>query len=273
MPIIGTESGGLQDELSEKRVVNMRDSIRKELGVYVPGVRFRGNEGDLPPGSHIIMLSETPLLMGHIDLEQRLFPGPLKTLRGIGVEGNWAANPQDDSPAAWVVREHWGTVENAQLSLWTPAQYLINHLDAFLRNNLLEFVGYQEVVLLVKDLPDPPERQELSDFVAVLRALVSEGATIAPLYEILAEFRRLHEQSHSLLKMVESIRQLPAVRLKLPGNHDRYDFLRLSADFEAELARWLHRTRSLPCWPSSRARARRHWPPSGTGLKICLRQV
>jgi tetratricopeptide (TPR) repeat protein len=202
VPFIADEGGGLQPAVSET-VVQMRSRIRSELGVYVPGVRFRGNEGDLPSGTYIIMLNEVPLVMGTITDEQRA---------GRGADA--------------------------------PVARLTEHLDRVLRANLAGFIGHQEVVNLLDDAGAAPRPQgrELSELVAVLQALVSEGATIAPLTSILAEFRRLRALNTSLVLTVEGIRQLPEVRWALPGNQQNYRIHRLSADFEAELEQTLHRT-------------------------------
>ena len=59
---------------------DMRDLILKEIGITIPGIRFRINEFDLPNGTYVLEFMEIPLESKTISLEKRLFPGNLGEL-------------------------------------------------------------------------------------------------------------------------------------------------------------------------------------------------
>ena len=74
------------------------------MGVYIPGIRVRGNEGDLPADSYIIMLDEVPLVMGTIAIGQFYCPLPPAQLLAWGVpESDVTAYAQPGGlPGCWV---------------------------------------------------------------------------------------------------------------------------------------------------------------------------
>src|SRR5690606_932537 len=61
VPLVEGEKGSAVDRAAE-----IRDRIVRSTGVRVPGVRFRGNDSDLPPDTYLLMLDEVPLVMGSI---------------------------------------------------------------------------------------------------------------------------------------------------------------------------------------------------------------
>jgi tetratricopeptide (TPR) repeat protein len=244
VPIIASDAGSLLEEVT-RLVEVMRSEIQQQLGVRVPGVIFRGNSGDLPIGTYIISLFEVPIVMGTVVMGSRLFPGDAGALEGHGIPALAATNPVTGGPGAWVSGEHIATLNSYDLPTWSPVETMMRHLEAVLRVNLAEFVGHQEVTeLLQRARIDRQIRDsvELSQLVMVLRSLLCEGASITPLLAITAEFQQLRAQGRSLLEVSEAVRMIPAVRWSLPGNDDRGRFLRLSAQFEAQLQAALHRT-------------------------------
>ncbi|HSE36033.1 MAG TPA: FHIPEP family type III secretion protein, partial [Blastocatellia bacterium] len=237
----GSTKGSLSDDVS-RHVADMRTRIHRDFGLKIPGVRFRGNEGDLSEGTYIMMITEIPVATGNIAIDKRFFPGPAEGLSRLGLKGDQGTNPL---PAAgngfWINKDDWRKVEAEGLELWDVIEYPIRHLEAVTQRNLVEFVGHQEVLGIVEiELPRRIDElraspAKLTALTAVCRALVAEGASITPFAEIYDTFERLYHQQANLQNIVESIRSLPAVRSRLPGNDTRYSILELGSRWEAEV--------------------------------------
>lgn len=237
----GSTKGTLSDELS-RHVAEMRERIHTEFGLSIPGVRFRGNEGDLPNGTYIIMIMEIPVATGSIAVNQRFFSGTSDELSRLGVSGVAASNPLlTDGAGFWIHQDDWEKVESAGLELWDIIEYPIRHLEAVTQRNLVEFLGHQEVLGTVEiGLPDRLEQlrtspARLTALTTVCRGLVAEGVPITPLGEVYEAFERRYSEQADLLNIVESIRSLPAFRSRLPGNDPRYSILELGSSWEAEI--------------------------------------
>ncbi|GEM_PF-2017747 len=233
----GRSGSSLSDELL-KNITDMRLRIQNDFGVQIPGVRFRGNDTDLPSGAYIIMINEIPLVMGTIEVDQRFFPGSAEALAAIGVEGKATTSPFE---GLWISDADWKKVESAGLELWGVIEYPIRHLGAVVQRNLTEFLGHQEVAKIIEiELPGTlaelrSSSGKLRALTQVCRGLVVEGVPIKPFGEIYKDFDRLYSGDVNFQDIVESIRSLPVLRARLPGNDRRFSILPLDARFEAEI--------------------------------------
>ena len=61
IPLVEGENGGLNNTL-QRLIDEMRKRILGNYGVKIPGIRFRGNQADLPNGTYIIMINEIYIL-------------------------------------------------------------------------------------------------------------------------------------------------------------------------------------------------------------------
>jgi type III secretory pathway component EscV/tetratricopeptide (TPR) repeat protein len=241
----GTSEETLSEGLSLS-VVAMRKRLRQELGVKIPGVRFRGNETDFSDGTYVVMINEIPVVTGHLSLKQRFFPGTGEVLSQLGVTGEPASDPVSGVDGVWIDEKDWPKVESQEPELWPVTQYLVRHLEAVLRRNVGEFVGHQEIVnLLERELASPfTEIRASSHMVTALttvcRALLAEEVPIQPFRDVCAAFNDSYAKRVSPRAIVEEVRSLPAFRDRLPGNDPQRSLLRLSGGFEAEIRHSLY---------------------------------
>jgi type III secretion protein V len=185
IPLVDKDTGVVLDATKD-----MRERIEGTTGVAIPGVRFRGNEGDLSAGTYIFMLDEIPLLLGSVDLRQVLMKVPEETLTANGISSSPAADPLDHAPARWVSSDDAARVEGERLD---AAGYLVRHLEGVLRANLAMFVTEQTVGdRLGSDKGDAMEIANdaalLSGFTRVLKALVEEGVPTTALGALCSTF-------------------------------------------------------------------------------------
>jgi tetratricopeptide (TPR) repeat protein len=250
IPLVeGSTPNGLSEKLA-KHINKMRDRVQKQFGVEIPGVRIRGNEADMPAGSYLIMLMEIPLVTGTVALDQRFFPGRQEDLASLGLTGEPATNPLTGGNGCWIEQEYWQKVETAALELWDVVEYMIMHLEAVVQRNLLVFLGHQEVANLLEtksfqatEKPHFPSAR-LTALTTVCKSLVAESVSIEPFQAIHALFERLYAERPDLQSIVESIRSMPELRPRLPGNDGQYTILPCGPRFEAEMHHALHPTES-----------------------------
>ncbi len=193
----------------------MRDGLFYELGVRFPGIRVRGNEGDMPAGSYLIMLNEIPLVMGNIDEEKVLVNDTPERLRLLNIDGEPATNPASGIESAWVDAEHRDVVEQAGLTTWDAAGYMVLHVSSVLRKNAAEFLGIQETMNMLEQLeqafpalvketvPKVVSPFQLTD---ILRRLVEEEISIRDLRSILQALAEWGQVEHDTVMLTEYVR-------------------------------------------------------------------
>ena len=166
---------------------------------------------------------------------------------GVRVRGNNALAPNGYT---FMLDENPLVSGSVQLSMAEPMSYVVNHLEAFLRRNLADFLGVQEVENLLKTwgqtergknlikaaLPDQPSRLR---FARALRALVKESVPITAWEEILEAVRDIGLANDNVSEVVRAVR----LRLKrmLPGNTTDARRLEFPSEWEGKMVTWLRR--------------------------------
>lgn len=245
IPHIERKEGRLSDNLS-KHLNNMRERVLNEFGVKVPGIRFRGNETDLPDGTYIVMLMETPLVSGNISPNQKFLLSNSEKLTSLKISGNEAINPLTGDKGYWIEHKDWEKIKGNGIKSWDAIEYLVRHLEAVIKKNLSEFFGHQEVMnMLEEKMPKVYEEikkktDELSLLTSILRGLLSEEIPITEFEKIVDKFHHLKRDGQNLLNIIETIRSMEEIRPNLPGNNERYSFYKLDEHFESEIERSIY---------------------------------
>jgi type III secretion protein V len=193
----------------------MRDGLFYELGVRYPGLRVRGNEGDLPPGSYIIMVNEIPLVMGTVDKSKCLVNDTPDRLRLLGIEAEPAQNPANGNACGWISSEQRKLAEDAGLTTWDAPGYIVLHLSAVLRKNAAEFVGIQETQNMLEQLEQAfpalvkevvPKAVSPFQLTDILRRLVEEEISIRDLRNILQALAEWGPVENDTVMLTEYVR-------------------------------------------------------------------
>lgn len=169
-----------QDTRFQLLLNQVRDDFRKVYGVKVPGLRLRGNETDMPPGSYLIMINEIPLVMGTLALDKGFCNATPVELRAFNIKAEAAVNPDNGMEASWIYREDWEQVEKSGYMVLDFMEYLILHLGGVIRKNLSEFTGIQEVRDLLETTapallqPVSEARGGIPRFASCLNTLLNE---------------------------------------------------------------------------------------------------
>jgi type III secretion protein V len=193
----------------------MRDGLFYELGVRFPGLRVRGNDGDLPPGSYIIMINEIPLVMGSVDKTKCLVNDTPDRLRLLGIEAEPAQNPANGNACGWISTEQRKLAEDAGLTTWDAPGYIVLHLSAVLRKNSAEFVGIQETQNMLEQLEQAfpalvkevvPKAVSPFQLTDILRRLVEEEISIRDLRNILQALAEWGPVENDTVMLTEYVR-------------------------------------------------------------------
>jgi len=220
----------------------IRDRIRTTMGVSVPGVRFRGNETDMPPGSYLIMISEIPLVMGTVAQGLRFTFRNADFLKASGITGQDAIDPMTGMDGSFISPEDADILGEESLS---AAQYIERHLEAVILANLSEFITHESVAARLKEEWEAHSRDIVTDplvlgrFVRILRALVQESVPTVPLATLCAAFMEKARAGATLDETLEALRLLPEIQPQIPGRREGRLF-KLGSDIEDQIAAGLH---------------------------------
>jgi len=213
IPLVEDAGGG--NKFLGEMVPMMRDGLFYELGVKFPGIRVRGNETDLPDGTYIIMINEIPLVSGNVSLDKVLVNDTVDRLTLLNIKGEEAVNPANGSECAWIPSQYSGIAEQAGLTTWDAAGYMVLHLSSVLRKNAAEFVGIQEVQNMLEQLEQAfpalvkevvPKAVSPFQLTDILRRLVEEEISIRDLRSILQALAEWGQVENDTVMLTEYVR-------------------------------------------------------------------
>lgn len=174
-----------------ERVTSIRRHVAMELGIVVPGVRFRDNL-QLKPNTYVIKIKEIEVAQGEVQVNQFLAIGPeekLKNLRGIKT-----VDPTYGMPGVWISPEQRGDAERYGCMIFDPVSVVATQLTEVVRSHAAELLGRQEVQALIDTIKKThpavvkeliPDALQLGEVQKVLQNLVKERVSIRDLVTIL----------------------------------------------------------------------------------------
>lgn len=233
-------------------IPEMRARLQQEMGLIVPSVRVRVNEGDLPEDGYLILLHDVPVVMGALPSGRAFCPAPIAQLRALGIPDTAllaATHPDGVTPGCWVESSFVGLIQAQGMTVWPDEwAFLVQHLEALLRVALAEFLGEQEVAdwltrqaqsgvsaeLIAAAIPDDLRRLRLG---RVLRALLAEQVSIADGQAILTAVREVGLPQDDVQSVVSAVR----LRLKamLPGNRPTDELITVPPALEQSIPPYL----------------------------------
>lgn len=174
-----------------ERVTSIRRHIALELGIVLPGVRFRDNL-QLKPNGYVIKIKEIDVANGEVMVNQYLAIGPEDKLRSL--RGTPTVDPTYGMPGVWISPELRGEAERLGCMLFDPVSVIATQLTEVVRTHAGELLGRQEVQALVDTVKKThpavikeliPDQLSLGEVQRVLQNLVRERVSIRDLVTIL----------------------------------------------------------------------------------------
>jgi type III secretion protein V len=197
-----------------EQLLGIRNSMYYELGVIFPPLQIQGNSpGD--PGHYAIWANEVPVANGQIRTDAMLVNDSVQAISVYGFSGEATVNPGTGRPATWIPRDQAERARAVGLQVWDTHEILLMHFAHYLRKNAKEFLGIQEVQLMVaavkqyyptlvdETVPKPVSLQTLTE---ILRRLVEEEVSVRDLKTILQSLCEWGRVEHEVLPLTEHVR-------------------------------------------------------------------
>ena len=173
------------------RVTSIRRHIALELGIVVPGVRFRDNL-QLKPNAYVIKIKEIVVAQGEVQVNQFLAIGPEEKLKNL--RGTKTVDPTYGMPGVWISPEQRGDAERLGCMIFDPVSVIATQLTEVVRTHAAEMLGRQEVQALIDTVKKThpavvkeifPDALGLGEIQKVLQNLVKERVSVRDLVSIL----------------------------------------------------------------------------------------
>ncbi|MBQ7502518.1 flagellar biosynthesis protein FlhA [bacterium] len=173
------------------RVTSIRRHIALELGIVVPGVRFRDNL-QLKPNAYVIKIKEIEVAQGEVQVNQFLAIGPEDKLKNL--RGTKTVDPTYGMPGVWISPEQRGDAERLGCMIFDPVSVIATQLTEVVRSHASEMLGRQEVQALIDTVKKThpavvkeviPDALNLGEVQKVLQNLVKERVSVRDLVSIL----------------------------------------------------------------------------------------
>jgi flagellar biosynthesis protein FlhA len=174
-----------------ERVTSIRRHIAMELGIVVPGVRFRDNL-QLKPNAYNIKIKEIEVATGEVMVNQFLAIGPEDKLKNL--RGTKTLDPTYGMPGVWISPEQRGEAERLGCMIFDPVSVIATQLTEVVRTHAADLLGRQEVQALIDTVKKThpavvkelvPDQLSLGEVQKILQNLVKERVSIRDLVTIL----------------------------------------------------------------------------------------
>ena len=181
-------------EWLQEMIPTMREGIFYELGIKIPGVRVRAKSHSCEGREFVISVDEIPVYSAKVPAGKVLVNETVEGLKVFGIEAEETRHPATRQPVAWIDAQKASIAEEAGYTTWDAAAYVLLCLTATLRKQSRDFVGIQEVQLMLEQLEGPypavvqevvPKLLGLQDLTDILRRLAEEGISLRNLPKIL----------------------------------------------------------------------------------------
>ena len=173
------------------RVGSIRKHIAMEMGIIVPGVRFRDNL-QLKPNAYSVKIKDVEVGTGEVVMGQFMAIGPENQLRNL--RGSRTTDPTYGMPGVWIAPEQRGEAERLGCMIFDPVSVIATHITEIVRTHGADLLGRQETQALIDTVKKThpavvkdviPEMISLVDVQKVLQNLVRERVSIRDLVTIL----------------------------------------------------------------------------------------
>jgi type III secretion protein V len=185
---------GPREEWLRDMIPAMREGIFFDLGVKIPGLRVRTDSTACGSRAFVISRDEIPVDQGEIPAGHVLVNERPEALEAFNIESHPATHPVSGEPACWVDASAAESLEQAGMTCWDEAGYVLLRMTAALKREAHAFVTIQAVQGMIDQLEGPfpalvqevvPRLLGLQELREVLVRLAEEGISLRNLPTIL----------------------------------------------------------------------------------------
>lgn len=233
-----------------ERVTSIRRHIALELGIVVPGVRFRDNL-QLKPNGYMVKIKEIEVASGEVVVNQFLAIGPEDKLKNL--RGTKTVDPTYGMPGVWISPEQRGDAERLGCMIFDPVSVIATQLTEVIRGHAGDLLGRQEIQALIDTIKKThpavvkelvPDMLSLGEVQKVLQNLVKERVSVRDLVTILETLADNVNMSKDPEVLTESVRvALSRVICKeYTNNEGVINVITLDPQIEQMIAQSIQRT-------------------------------
>lgn len=173
------------------RVNAIRKVIAMEMGIVVPGVRFKDNL-QLKPNSYVIKIKEVEVAQAEVMVNQYLALGVEEKISKL--RGKQTVDPTYKVPGMWITPDQVREAERLGCMIFDPVSVIASQLSEVIRNHAYELIGRQDLQALVDTVKRShpavikellPDNLSLGEILKVLQNLLKEKVSIRDLVTIL----------------------------------------------------------------------------------------
>lgn len=240
------------------RVANIRRQLAYELGLVLPGIRFRDNL-QLPANTYLLKLRDVAVARGEVRLDAFLAIGPEDKLTAL--EGFPVLDPTYGMPGKWISGTLRSEAQRLGCMILDPVSVVATQITEVIRLHAPELITLETTEERLRhlgaELPTTVEmvrqKHSLLTLRDVYRALLEEGVSIRDDETILNALAGAQGDVESLVAEVRlALRR--SISSELVNSEGRLDVIALSSALEKELLGLLRGGRFLE---SSRDRVKR----------------
>lgn len=225
-----------------ERVTSVRRHLALEMGIVVPGVRFRDNL-QLAPNAYVVKVRNLEVARGEALPQQFLAIGPEERLKSL--RGTRTIDPTYGMPGMWISPEQRGDAERLGCMLFDPVSVMATQLTEVVRQHAATLLGRQDVQALIdtvrKAYPvvvkEATAELSLGEIQKVLQNLVSERVSIRDLVmilECLADHVAITKDPEMLTEFVR-VRLCATICADYVNNEGTLQVMTLDPDLERTL--------------------------------------
>lgn len=173
------------------RVNAIRKVIAMEMGIVVPGVRFKDNL-QLKPNSYVIKIKEVEVAQAEVMVNQYLALGMEERINKLN--GKKTVDPTYKVPGVWITPDQVREAERLGCMIFDTVSVIASQLSEVIRNHAYELIGRQDLQALVDTVKRThpavvkellPDNLTLGEILKVLQNLLKEKVSIRDLVTIL----------------------------------------------------------------------------------------
>ena len=177
-----------------ERVTSIRRHIALEMGIVVPGVRFRDNL-QLKPNAYSIKIKDVEVATGEVMVNQFLAIGPEDKLKSL--RGTKTLDPTYGMPGVWISPEQRGEAERLGCMIFDPVSVVATQLTEVVRTHAADLLGRQEVNALIETVKKTHP--------AVVKELIPDQVSVGEVQKILQNLVRERVSIRDLVTILETI--------------------------------------------------------------------
>ena len=195
------------------RVTSIRRHLAMEMGIIVPGIRFRDNQ-QLKPDFYVIKIKDVEVASGEIMINRYLAIAPEGRLDKL--EGPRCLDPTYGMPSVWITPEQRVEADRLGAMIFDPLTVMATQITEVIRCNADALITRQETLSFLERLKKThpivikeiyPEVFSLGEIQLVLQNLLRERVSIRDLVTILETMANYSKVTRDADRLTEYVRQ------------------------------------------------------------------